>query len=450
MQDKISSTRPRQRLLAAAITTLLAAPAVPALADAETDALKRELAEQRKLIEKLLADKEAKPAAAPAVAPAAAPAATPVTSSPNVRIYGILDGGVEHLSGIARTGGGTGSVTRMPSITATLPSRVGIAANKDIGDGYKGVGVAELGFNTDDGTLGQGGRIFGRQLYAGVETPFGAVTYGRQWSMLFHAMMGSDLMGPNIYALGSFDPYLASMRYDNSVAWRGKFGGFSAGALYSFARSVVASGGAPLSGNCAGENVNDTGACKGWSVMAAYDDAAWGVSGAIDEQKGGAGNTATGGPQVYTDQARFFNGSAPIDFTSSGAKDTRSNLGGYVKFGSLKVAGGWLGRKVATTAVTVKSASYYLGASYAVTPKVTVDGELHHTSSKGQDNLDRSANLYVVRGFYHLDKGLSAYAQIGHVSNSASAAYGLSVGAGIAPPNGGSQTGEMVGMRYMF
>jgi predicted porin len=323
----------------------------------------------------------------------------------------------------------------MPSITATLPSRVGISANRDLAGGLKGIATAEIGFNTDDGTLGQGGRIFGRQLFAGVDTPFGAITYGRQWSMLFHAMLGTDLMGPNVYALGSMDPYLASMRYDNSVAWRGTFGGFSAGALYSTGRSVVAAGGAPRAGNCAGE-VAGSSQCRGWSVMAKYDDAMWGVAGAIDEQKGGTGAAAP-----------FFDGSTPIAFTEASDKDRRTNLGGYVKFAGTKIGAGWLGRKVETAATTIKTNGYYVGASYDLTEKITIDGGLNRMNNK---DLDTTANLYVLRGFYSLDKALKAYLQIGHIANSDKAAYALSVGAGVAPPAGGSQTGTMVGLRYHF
>lgn len=441
MEDKANSIRPRQRLLAAAIAGLLAAAAAPAMAasDAEIEALKQELAAQRKLIEQLLAEREAdKKAAAAAPAPAAAPA-NAVTSTPGVKIYGILDGGVERITNVA-TSTGSSSLTRMPSITATLPSRVGISATKDIQPGLKGIATAEMGFNTDDGTLGQGGRLFGRQLFAGLDTPYGAFTYGRQWSMLFYAMLPTDPMGPNIYALGSMDPYLASMRYDNSVAWRGKFGGFSAGALYSFARGVKSGiistqSGAPGAGTCAGE-VAGSNQCRGWSVMAGYDDAQWGVSGAIDKQYGGTGAAAP-----------FFDGSAPIAFTNSGDTDQRNNLGAYVKFGPTKIMGGWLGRKVETSARSVSSKAYYLGASYAVNDKITVDGAWNRMSNS---DLGTSANLYVLRGFYSIDKALKAYLQVGHIANSSTAAYSLSVGAGVAPPTGGNQTGTMVGMRYHF
>lgn len=437
MHDKTSSIRPRPRLLAVAIAGLLTVAAAPALADSEIDSLKRELAEQRKLIEKLLAEREADKkaaAAAPAPAATAASVANAVTSSPGIKIYGILDGGIEHITNVA-TATGTGGLTRMPSITATLPSRLGISGVKEFQPGLKGIATAEVGFNTDDGTLGQGGRFFGRQLFAGIDSPYGALTYGRQWSMLLYAMMSSDLIGPNIYALGSMDPYLASMRYDNSIAWRGKFGGFSAGALYSTGRSVVANGGAPRAGNCAGE-VAGSNQCRGWSVMAKYDAPNWGVAGAIDEQKGGTGAAAP-----------FFDGSTPIAFTGAGDADRRTNLGGYAKFGQAKIGAGWLGRKVDTAARNIETTAYYVTASYNLSDKITLDGGWNRMNNK---DLNTKANLYVLRGFYSLDKALKAYLQVGHLSNSATAAYALSVGAGVAPPVGGSQTGTMLGLRYMF
>jgi predicted porin len=437
VEHKTRNYRLRQRLLAASIGGLMAAAAAPALADSEIDALKRELAEQRKLIEQLLADRAADKqvqAAAPVAVTPAGPAASP--GLPPVTIYGIIDGGVEHITNIKDTTNGTaGSVNRMPSITATLPSRVGISANRSLGDGLSGVATAELGFNSDDGTLGQGGRVFGRQLFAGVQTPYGTVTYGRQWSMLFHAMLGTDILGPNVYALGSMDPYLASMRYDNSVAWRGSFGGLSLGALYSTGRSVVANGGAPASGNCAGE-IAGTNQCRGWSLMAKYDTPVWGVAAAIDEQRGGTGA-----------KAFFFNGAPPFDFARAQDKDRRSNVGGYVKFGQAKVSGGWLGREVDATIGTVKSNGYYLAASYDLTPKITIDGGWNRMENSTQD---RNADLYAVRGFYKLDKALLAYLQFGHISNSANAQYSLSVGPNVAPPAGGSQTGTMIGLRYHF
>jgi predicted porin len=55
-----------------------------------------------------------------------------------------------------------------------------------------------------------------------------------------------------------------------------------------------------------------------------------------------------------------------------------------------------------------------------------------------------------VRGFYHWDKDFATYLQVGHIENSDKAKYAVSVGAGVSPPAGGSQTATMAGIRYRF
>ncbi len=414
--------------------------AYPAMAETEIEALKRELAEQRALLQQLLAERQAEKTAA-AKAPAAAPAAAAAApAAPAVTIYGILDAGVEHITNIGANGK---SLTRVPGITATLPSRIGFRLNKEFKPGYAAIGTLEAGFNLDDGTQGQSGspatadRIFGRQIFVGLQTPAGSFTFGRQWSMLTQGMMGVDQLGPNIYALGSLDAYLPNSRYDNSLAWKHKFGSVSAGLAYSFGRDT--SGGAPASGTCAGEqnNIGDTQECRAWSALLRYDSARFGVAGAIDQVKGGTGATAF-----------FFNGAAPFAFGDSGDTDTRTTLGGYANFGDARLGVGWLGRKVDTSAMDVESDIYYVTASYKISPVVKIDGGIHRIVN---DDQDRDATLSVVRAFYTLDRGLDVYGQVGHITNSSKATYGLSgAGAGTAPAAGESQNGFMAGMRYIF
>jgi predicted porin len=255
--------------------------------------------------------------------------------------------------------------------------------------------------------------------------------------MLLGAVAASDLLGPNIYGMGSVDAYLPNARFDNSVAWQHKFSSVSLGATYSFGRDTA--GGVPASGTCGGEQnqVSDAQACRGWSAMLRYDGGAFGLAAAIDEQKGGNGATAF-----------FFNGAAPIAFTSSGDKDRRINAGGYFKFAKGKVGLGWLGREVETAAVDVSSDIVYLTASYELSQLFTIDGGINRITN---DDQDRDATLVVLRGFYNIDKGLSAYVQVGHIANSSTATYALSgAGGGTAPSAGESQNGYMVGMRYMF
>lgn len=413
---------------------------LPAQAESEIEALKRELAEQRALIQRLLAQQESQDKAVTRIEQkvASAPAAAPASSMPGLpkglSIYGILDGGVERITNI-QDGAKTGSLTRVPGITGTIASRLGFRFSKAITPDVNAIATLETGFNLDSGTLGQGGRLFGRQLFAGLETPYGTFSIGRQYSMLIYAM-DADLLGPNIYAMGSLDAYLPNARYDNSLAWRGKFGKVSLGATYSLARDT--SGGAPASGTCAGESAAaDSNSCRGWSAMLKYTDERFGISAAIDEQRGGKGATAY-----------FFNGAAPIAFANSSDSDRRIHLGAHMKIGSGgKVGIGWLGRDLDTAGTDVSSDAYFVEGAWNFGAKWMLDGGYHRITN---DDQDRDAELYVLRGFYFVDKDFSPYAQIARINNSAKAQYAASVGAGIAPPAGGSQTAAMVGIRYRF
>lgn len=53
----------------------------------------------------------------------------------NVTIYGVLDAGVEHLSNV----GGNGSLTRMPGLGVSVPSRLGFRGTEDLGGGLKAI-----------------------------------------------------------------------------------------------------------------------------------------------------------------------------------------------------------------------------------------------------------------------------------------------------------------------
>jgi predicted porin len=434
----------RKPLIGALIAIGGLAAALPAQAESEIEALKRELAEQRQLIQSLQAQQEnqkkavsrIEQQAAAAPAPQAAPASAAGGSvvPPWMTVYGVIDGGVEHITNV-KNGNNDGSVTRVPGITGTVASRLGVRVAKELAPGLTGIATLETGFNLDNGTLGQNGRIFGRQLFAGVDTQYGAFTIGRQYSMLIYAM-DSDLLGPNIYALGSLDAYLPNARYDNSLAWKGKFGNVSLGAIYSLARDST--GGAPGSGTCAGELPGGgANACRGWSVMAKYDTDRFGVAGALDVQKGGSGATVN-----------FFNGAAPMAFTRAEDSDRRSHLGAYVKFGmGGKLGIGWLGRKVDVAAGDFKSDAYYVEGAWQFNEKLSVDGGYHRITNKDQD---RDADLFVLRGFYFLNKDFSPYVQMAHINNSDKAQYAVSVGSGVSPPAGGSQTSTMLGLRYRF
>ncbi|APW37779.1 hypothetical protein RD110_11710 [Rhodoferax koreense] len=348
-----------------------------------------------------------------------------------VTLYGIIDAGIEVVNKV----NGVGSIQRMPSNTGMMPSRVGMRGTEDLGGGLRGVFTLEMGFAPDTGVSGQGGRLFGRQSFVGLAGPWGSVTLGRQYSMLFWSVLDSDLIGPAIYALGSLDPYIPNARADNSVAYRGTFGGWNLGAGYSFGRDTVNAGPSPVGTNCPGESGTDAQACRQWSAMAKYDTPGWGVSLGYDSQRG---RTTTGATDVV-----FGN------LNSSSKKDNRLALGGYVKLGDTKIAGGLLRRDNDGDTVKPKSDIWYIGASYPITPALTVEGQYLNQRYKNVD--DRDATMYVARVVYSLSKRTTVYSQVGHIRNDRLSAVSVSGGAaGSNPAAGSSQSGVNFGIRHTF
>lgn len=356
----------------------------------------------------------------------------------SVTLYGVLDTGIELVTHADAAGD---KLIRMPGITGSMPSRWGVRGKEDLGGGLAAVFTLENGFNTRAGDVNQGERLFGRQAWVGLSSPYGALTFGRQYTMTFWAITDADALGPDIYGgVGSIDAYIPNARSDNTVAYKGTFGGFTAGATYSFGRDSTGTGNSPGQGTCAGSIPGNAQACRQWSAMLRYDAASFGVAASYDEQHGGPGAAAN-----------FFNGAAPIPLTNSSDKDSRTQLNGYFKVGSFKFGGGWLGRFVDTSSPgvpDVHSNIYYLTGTYFATPYVVVDGGVYRTIDSRQDTR---GTLAALRGTYLLSKQTSVYLQSGYLFNSAKAHYTLSQGGpGTTPAAGIGQLGVMAGIRHMF
>lgn len=342
----------------------------------------------------------------------------------NVTIYGIADAAVEHLTNVGASGS---SVTHMPGLTGSVPSRLGFRGSEDLGGGLKTVFTLESGLGLGSGSFNQGGRAWGRQAYVGFSGNWGSLTLGRQYSMLFWSQLDADILGPNAYGSGSMDSYLPNARVDNSVAYRGTFSGVTVGATYSFGRDTVNAGPSPSGTNCPQSNT-DTQACRQWSVLVKYDAPSWGAALAMDEMRGGPGAFA--------------------GLTSSGMKDRRSTVAGWAKFGTLKVGAGLIARDNDASAATPRSNLWYVGAAYPVTSALVLDGELFKLDYKNSSN---GATLFAVRATYHLSKRTALYATAGHIGNDGTLALSVTNAApGANPVAGGSQTGFAVGVRHAF
>ncbi|MEF7616983.1 porin [Aquincola sp. MAHUQ-54] len=352
-------------------------------------------------------------------------AACATAHAQNVTIYGLLDTAVEHLTHVGASGS---SLTRMPGLTGSVPSRIGLRGTEDLGNGLRAVFTLEQGLGPDSGTLNQGGRSWGRQAFVGLSGPWGSLTFGRQYSMLFWSQLDADVLGPNAYGSGSLDSYLPNARVDNSIAYRGTFSGLTVGATYSFGRDAVNAGPSPSGTNCAGENADDSKACRQWSALAKYDAATWGLALAVDEIRGGTGAFA--------------------GLTASTLKDRRTTAAGWMKFDALKLGAGLIARRNDGSAATPRSRLWYLGASYGVTPALAIDAQYFQLDYQDSAN---EAQLLALRATYSLSKRTAVYATAGHIGNDGTLALSVSnAAAGNGPAAGKSQSGFALGVRHAF
>ena len=153
----------------------------------------------------------------------------------DVTLYGALDTGFEYkhtkLTGDKavdkfdmQTGWDTGNLW-------------GLKGSEDLGNGYKVGFKLESGFNGDDGTMGQGSRLFGREAGLTLSGPFGSIAFGR-FGGISSSAGTYDMLG----YVESFDGgdgevwgFASSSRYDNMVVYQTpRFAGLQLTAQYSF------------------------------------------------------------------------------------------------------------------------------------------------------------------------------------------------------------------------
>jgi predicted porin len=120
---------------------------------------------------------------------AAAQLASAQSTGGNVTIYGMID-----MAVVRESGGVAGPTTKVTSGT-TGGSRLGFKGSEDLGNGLKALFLLENGFQGDTGAMGQGGLLFGRQAYVGLQGGFGTVLVGRQYTPHYMVQVFADPFG---------------------------------------------------------------------------------------------------------------------------------------------------------------------------------------------------------------------------------------------------------------
>jgi predicted porin len=339
----------------------------------------------------------------------------------SVTIYGLLDEGIVHTTNADAAGH---SITKMPTLTGSFPSRIGFRGTEDLGGGLQAVFTLEAGLLMDTGGLSQGNRLFGRQASVGLKGDFGTVTIGRQVNMTFMAMLKSDVMGPNLFSISSIDPYIPNARSDNAVGYYGGFNNVVVGATYSTGRDNSAAGG-PGGTNCGGEVPGNAKACRQVTGLVGYETPGYGFNVAYDIMYGNTG--------------------AANGLTSSNNSDKRLMLNGYLKAGDARIGAGVMDRSTHAATGLTETDLYYLGVSYPVTPFVTLDTQV---ARRNQKNSDNDVTMLVGRLTYYFSKRTAVYAALGRMKNSGTSAVSLDAGGTVGA--GKTQNGVMTGLRHSF
>jgi predicted porin len=347
-------------------------------------------------------------------------AASTAMAQSSVAIYGIVDSGLAHITNVNAAGD---SVTKVPSLTSSFPSRLGFRGTEDLGNGLQAFFILENGLALDTGTQQQAGRLFGRQALVGIKSKFGTVTLGRQNNMTYISTLKSDVLGPHLFAIGSIDPYLPNARSDNAIGYQGSFGDVVVGATWSFGRDASAAGG-PAGTNCAGEVAGNSVACRQYTALLGYETKAWGINASYDRKYGNTG--AAGG------------------LTSSANTDEYTTVNGYAIIAGTRIGAGVINRETNASTGFSESNLYYLGASYP-SGAFTTDIQVARRNAKNSDN---DVTMLVARLTYALSKRTFVYGALGRMDNDGASAVSLDAGGTVGV--GKTQNGVMAGLRHHF
>jgi predicted porin len=200
-----------------------------------------------------------------AVALATLGTTTVAMAQSSLTIYGSADVSLDNVHKTAgiRTLTGFGAATTKSTVTRVSPSATsqtafGFKGVEDLGGGLSASFVLEGQLGHDTGALSQDGRIFGRQSYVGLTTPFGEVRLGRQYAPIFYStafVTGERFGATDLFTEGGASNNL-QVRQDNQISYWAKAGGFTGSVAYSpnagSLRTISAARGAGVNGAVGG------------------------------------------------------------------------------------------------------------------------------------------------------------------------------------------------------
>jgi predicted porin len=353
----------------------------------------------------------------------------------SVTLYGKIDAGVTHFTGISNGAGGTTSSTGLSS-GITGGNRIGVKGTEDLGGGLKVLFDAETGFcgtglsqdqvvgsATNGAAFCTGGGFMQRQAYVGLTGDFGTVLAGRQYTAIYGAEATLDPFGSGYtgqaFNVSPLDQTYHLYRADQDLAYvTPNLSGFTGTAAYVFsAGGTVANAATPGTSN----------------VPRAFDL---------------KGEYANGPIYAVLDYAEVTN---KIANTTTGVNDGKVKLwlaGGTYDFGVAKLAAMYEQTKQDYS--TGNQKMWMLGATVPVGAGSIMASYVNSkNTTNGLDNA--TAKQYAVGYTYSLSKQTSVYTSYAHISNDANTKFTVGTATdGFAGAAGQGSSGFALGMVHNF
>lgn len=358
-----------------------------------------------------------------------------VLAQSSVTLYGTVDAGVALL----RSGApGVGTVKAVTS-GINSGSRWGLRGSEDLGGGMKALFQLEAGLELDTGAAkafsgnpstatpaaanGVSATGFNRRSYVGLQSDYGTLTLGRDYTPLYFAALATDIFRLGLFGnLQTFvGPAGGSERFarvSNAVFYTSpEFNSIKARAVYSLgSESTGAAGGLPKDAN------------RFFGVGAEYANAGLVLTASFQELKY---------PVV---------GGAPAAFTGATANRRDGLIGAKYSFGDFALAGGYwkiTAPQNATDAWVGASMNIGQGSLMAQVQRLTQDNPT---------GAQRKGTAYGLGYMHNLSKRTALYASYGSVSNNATGAFAVassdvSVAAGVT---GANPSALGLGIRHNF
>jgi predicted porin len=331
----------------------------------------------------------------------------PALAQSTVTLYGLIDEGFDFTNNVK------GSKVYELQSGYLQGSRWGLKGSEELGGGLKAVFQLESGFNVNNGRLGQGGLMFGRQAYVGLaDGRLGTLTLGRQYDSLVDYLAQTT-------ANGNWAGYLFSHPYDNdntdntfrvnnTVKYASpNLSGFQFGGTYSFSNDT----------NFANNRQYSFGAQYangGLLVAAAYLQAnhpSSSASGAINN--GGDESFLATRLRIFGAGVNYAFGPATVGFAYTNTYVAQPTSSGYV--GSLTPATGTLsnlrfqnfevnGKYQFTPAFFAGAMYTYTRASFNATTG-TEHPTYHQIGLMADYNLSKRTDVYVQGAYQRVAGG---------------------------------------------